>query len=692
MLPFPQSTAPPVSPFGAPPPMPFPDPGMMVGMDPTTIISMLTSMDKSFEPKYPVGYKKPKRPKVETIWQEARREESRNKERTERQMDTVRRLRFEKQGIFPRDKAADQLGDVDKMVMSDLVDDWQLLSGIVASFDERYTKQILNRSNMVGGQTLEDFAALIRQEEEYRWAETGDMPLRMAESKVLTSYGQIIWRVLCNLDDPDFPFDITLVDPISFFPISGGRKGLVKAFRLMRMTYAQACAEWGEPSEKDREKLTDSDPTRVITVCEYADTWYRAAITEGGCAFLPVTEHKYGFVPFILQGGPAGEPLFTDTARDGRSSYGTGPSDDWGMKHKLVSSITLQQERHDQLESVMSRIMTAINNNWNPSYILYRDQMLLGQPLPDIDNRSGKVNELSLGDRLEAMPQMNAPADVNNFLQMVDKDKMTGMIPLGMYGQQTGSQQTGNSMSVASESGMDHITPWVKSLETGQTRKIEACIRLWRNWGHLSRFQDGDEHEFMVPSRKPTSNGELAHALTPELIDAVGPRVIVTMTRLRTQELMQLANIANMVVPLGMPRRRMFEKMGEHDYDRMREEWIEEMEWDTMQQDEELRRNIKIPIQIKQWADEAGSEEDKAMYLALMDFWMQRQQAQAMQPPQGGAPPGGPPGMPPPGGMPPGGPPPPAPNGGGGANTLNFAGLGAGPGVDGGQVGRPPGM
>ncbi len=697
--PFGAPMAPPPVPATAPPPVVGPppisqaDPSLNVMMDPTMILRMLFEEEPEFKPKYPRGYKKkdyPK-PKTEDIWAHARKEESRQSERVQMMMDTIRRLRFDVSGIFPRDQAARDLGDQDPFVSSALVDDWQLLSSILASFDMGYVKSILNQRNQLSGQTLEDWAKYMREEEIYRWANTGDMPLPIAEAKVLTSYGQIISRHLCDMDDPDYPFSDTLCDPASCYPVYGGTTGLKKMYRVLKMNRATAYAEWGEPSKEDRAKIVDAygteDDNRMITVVEYADKRWRAAVTEGGVALLPPTEHDDGEVPFIVQGGVGGEPLCTYTARanmrddkrDGHAWWQSGPDEDWGLKNKLVSSIHLQKARHDQLEALMARITTSIGNSENPALIVTRDNLSFGTKLPKISRKPGAVNEIGMGESVSAVPTAPSPFDFNAFMTQVNADKMTGSIPLGMYGNQTGSQQTGNSMSVAAEQGMDHISPWVLSLETYHTRKVEMKNRIWRNKGHLTRFIDGEEKRFMVPVSKPTSAQEMARELTPQLIDEIGPRVKVSMTRIRVQELMQLANIGGALIPNGlMSRQRLAEKMGIYDYNRMREEWMEEAEWEMLNNDEEMRRMVKLPMKIRQWMEQAQSEEERAMYMTMLDLFMEKQMAAAQPQPQ--------PGMPPQGGPPMAG----APMGGPAMdNTMNYAALGAPPGANGGQVGRP---
>jgi hypothetical protein len=704
MLPF----SPPPSPMGAgmmPPDMGTMPAPPMGGMNPMVLMQSLMETEEEWENEPPPNCKKPKKPTPQQIWTDAMREEGRNTERNNRMMDTVARLRFERVGVFPADQRARELGDQDEWKASGLVDDYNMLCNIVASMEESFHKRVLNRDMTIGAQTLEDAARFFREEEIYRWARSGDMPLNLAEIKVAACYGMVAARILCNLDDPEFPFDIQLIDPMSLYIIPGGVNGPSKYYRTVRMTQAEAYATWGEPRKKDGEavkKLTDGkdDGTAIITVCEYADTLYRAAVLQGGIELLPVTEHKYYSVPLVVQGGPAGEPLFTDTARAstdevnriGGDWWRSGPMDDWGMKHKLTSSIAAQQDRHDQLEAVMARIVTSLQDATDPAIILKRDGLTTGMPLPKIDRRRGRVSEIGMGEDVIPVPTQTNPQDLQTILGALQQDAIRGQIPLGMFGQQPGSNITGNSMSVAAESGMDHITPWVATMESFQTRKIEKMLDYWQRKGNLARFYKESEHPFMVPVHRPVKGQDLARELKPSLIREIGPRVKVTKTRMRLQDLIILANAAGPLTQIGMPARRIFERMGEEDYDRLRDEWQEEQEWTALMSDPEMMQSVKIPMRIYQWAQEATNPEERAMYMALLDMHMQKQMAAAQPPamPAGAPAPGMQPG---PLGAPTG---PPSPGPGLGApglgNMMNQPAMGAPPGAMGAPVGRPPGV
>jgi hypothetical protein len=684
-------------PFAAPPPaMPMlqaPMPAPPSPLDPSKLFDQLIESEPDWRVEPPPGWKKPKKKEPAQIWAEAMTEEGRHQSLVNRMLETVARLRFERAGIFPADASARAAGDQDEWKSSALVDDYTMLCAIVASMPESAHKRTLNRSLRLSGQTMEDAARYFREEEIYRWAYTGDMDLRLAEIKVLACYGRLISRHLCDVEDPEYPFEDMLCDPASTYVIPGGSAGPKRIYRVVRMQQGEAFATWGEPRKKDLDKVRqisgDSDDSAIITVCEYADTWYRAAVLKGGVELLPVTEHKYYFVPFVVQGGPAGEPLFTDTVRasaddDQRLTGGwwrSGPMDDWGMEHKLTSSIAAQQERNDQLEAVMARVVTSIQDATDPALIIKRDPLSHGKPLPEIDRRRGRRNEIGMGEDVIPVPTAINPSDMRVVMDELQRSELTGRIPLGMYGNQPGSNITGNSMSVQAESGMDHITPWISAIETYQTRKTEMKFRIWRQKGHLTRFYKGYEQPFLVPTKAATGK-DLATELTPEMIDAVGPRVMITKARIRMQDRVQIAQIAQSLVPLGMSRRRIFELMGEEDYDRMREEWQEEVEWEMINQDESMIKDVKIPMRLMAMADEAQTPEERATMMALLDHYMYKQEQAAMPAPM--PPTGGPPGMPP-GGAPPMG----APSLGG--NTMNNAAIGMAPGSAGAPVGRPPG-
>jgi hypothetical protein len=668
-----------------------------MGLDPIMLLEMLAQhLKPGFEPKVPAGYKKEKRPDHEIIWGAARRMESKMQRKTARQMTTIQRLRGDGSitGMFPGEFEAKDAGDLDTWVDQSVVADYNLMCSISASMEFAAVKKVLNKAHAVEAQTMEDWVLFQREEEIYRWAMGhGDMPLPMAEYRVLYAYGEIVSRHLPDLDNPEYPFTDTLIDPISFYPIFDGRK-LKRAYRLFRTTYAAACEDFGEPVSSEKKKLEDTigkgndRDLRLITLAEYADCTWRSVVGEGGTRFLAPKEHNLYTNPFVYQGGPYGEPRFTDTGRAGTGAtdrrvgsadyWLSGPDDDWGMEHKLTGAQHHQWPTKDQLEALMSHIVTSFKSSLDPALVITRDNFTAKKPLPDISRRPGSVNELGPGESLDVLPTTANPMDTQPLLQSLNAQMAKTGIPIGLYGNQAGlgSNISGNSMANAAEAGFDAIRPGIEAMETYHTQKYEKKNLIFRNVGHLSRFQEGEEKPFMVSVRQTSRTQELAQAMTPELIDKVGPRVKVNLTRLRVSDMIPLTQAAQAAIGAGLGSRRDWaEKIGRYDFDRMEEEINAEMLDQLVRQDEDLQKLVWIPEYLSKRVKDAETPEEREIFTLALRTYMQKQQAAMvgqMMPPQpgmlpggGGGPGAGGPALPP-GGQPPvealgGGPPPPPP-------------------------------
>lgn len=690
MLPFTQM---------APATMPLPAPGPE--LDPFLLLELLAEMQKpTFEPKLPAGYEKEKKPGTEAIWTTARGLEQKNARKMQRQMTTIRRLRADGTitGMFPGEYEAKRDGDLETWTDTQVVADYNMMVSIGASMEFAAVKRVLAKADRVDAQTLEDWVLYMREEELHRWGDRGDAPLNHAEYKVLLAYGEIASRHLPNLKDEEYPFTDTLVDPASFYPIFDGQR-LKRAYRLYRATYAQLASDYDEPNRADKKKLEDKYgkgrdlDDRIITVAEYADCTWRAVTSEGGCGFLPPTEHRLYTNPFVYQAGPYGEPRFTDTGNAGLETdrwvgsdwHRSGPADDWGMEHKLVGAQHFQWPTHDQLEAVMSHIVTSLKQTRDPALMITRDNMNAGKPMPKISNRPGSRNELGPGESVEPFPTTANPMDVQPVLQGLNAALAKSAIPVGMYGAQQGlgSNISGNSMSNAAEAGFDMIRPAIDAMETYHTRKMAAKTLMFRNVGHLTRFSGGEQKSFLVPASRPTKTSDLASAMTPELIDRLGARVLVKLTRLRISDLIPMVNAVQGAIGAGvLTRRRAAEMIGQYDFDRLEDELNDEMLDQLVRSDPDVQKMIAIPAYIESMAEREDDPRKRAFWMAVMDFYMQKQMM-AMQPqPQ----PGMAPAPPAPAGPPPGGP----PVGGGGEGDPMFdpmtgagqdAAIGMGPGT-----------
>jgi len=693
-------------PMGMPPPQgpmtPFQAaPELDLGIDPAMLMELMGKSKEKFKPKYKPGFdpnKLPKKPTPEQITADAISQERRHVNRIATQMDTIHRLRLHIQGVFESDKEARDLGDQDPWTSSELVDDWNLLCSFMANIEPFYVKSVRRREDRIHGQTLEDFARFLRDEAENRWVERGDMYLAMAESKILTAYGQVVSRNLPDLDDEACPIDHTLIDPITVYPVWGGKRGLIKLYRRYRTTYAEAVGDWGEPSKEDRkrwsEKRGKSDDDTIVTVTEYWDEWWRSVTIDHAITLMEPKAHKLGEVPYVLQYGPGNEPWVTDTGfgnitgggDDGVEGWRDGPHDDFGMEYKSTSSIWHQRQRHDQTEAIAARVLTQLKKNDAPPVMMTRSNEAATEALPNMDWRKGAVNELLEGESVAPMPTNTSALDLQMLMGLLNTDRLTGGLPPQMGGANQQSNVSGTAMSTITEGGMDKTAGWIRTMELYRSRVLTQQIRLWRNVGHLSRFSEGEEKPFMVAMSAPSTNSDLGREVTPELIDAIGPDVTVKLTRVRSAEMVPILTAIQMGNQLGIiTKRRGAEMLGIGDYDRVQAEWQEEMALAATAEDEQFRKLVIIPMQLARSMEEATDDRERAMYEVLLDKWMEIQQPPPPDPmaAMGGMPPppGQPPGM---GGPPPGMTPGANPVTPGASGGISYAALGQGPGTQGG--------
>lgn len=692
----------------APPPM---DPmmGMMLPPEPPQaeldlelISSLLEDIEPPFKPRYPSWFKKPGKPPVaQGIWRSCTHHESLQMPAVEQMMDTIRRLHLYSQGVFESDKAARKSGKQDPMVLTALVNDWKRLVAYLTSIDLGFVKDVTNRDHNAGAQAMEDFAAWIRDMHIRRWNDRQDMILPQVEAKMLTAYGRIISRRLPNMDDERFPFRQTMCDPATTFPVFDG-DALLKVFRKYKTTYEAAATDWGEVGKGDRKRFEDQygkgeDCAKsVVTVIEYSDRWYRSVCIEGSgdqaIDLMPASAHELGVVPYVVQYGPEGDPFVTDTGlahvsdpQMGREArWRSGPSDDVGVAHKATSSIHMQRATHDQMEAIAARFVSAMKKAQNPPLMVFRDTMGASIDLPDIKTDAGDVNDLAIGDNVVPIPTGAPASEMQAILQFLMRDANASAAPGQAIDR---SNVSGVAASAANELGMENAGPWAYSLASYHTRCAVMDIMIWRNKGHLTRFKKDKKTEFFVPSRGRHAAKEMAHLITPELIDEIGEEVEVKMTKLPLSQMVPVLNAIQMMRQPNMmliSRRDAAEMIGRHDPDRTFLEIESEDARAAIYMMPEFQKAVTAPMELKKTLDDAranGSDEDVAFAEELLNYWMelianpQIQQLQPQPAPMGG----GAPGM----GMPPGaGPQGPALDG--AQSGVSFAQLGMGPGSQGG--------
>lgn len=680
-------------PFAPSPPPAAPSaPGGLAMPD---LTSMLDGMLKPpAQPKYAPGYVKPKKPDVGEIITRSTSAKEASGPFLAQVQDTMERLRPGlRAGYFSRDEDAFMHGEIQSYRSSALVDAWNKIVAYLAARPIAYTVDVYDPEVYVDAQRIEDTAYHFRKLHERRWVEAGNMTLSQAEAKDLTLYGVVVSRRTLNLADTRCPITATLIDPATVFPM-WGRVGnvphLEAVYRIVTMPVYQVMADYALDEAKAR-KIKDALGDKIgqfgagadVTVVEYWDSWWCGAfLFEGAVEIKPLTEHKYGCVPFIIQYGPGGEPLHTRSPNRAGSPYSYWNYGRWGNRddrvYKATSYIEPMKPLHDQREALTGLYLNNVILGFNQPVILEQTNSAAEAPEPPIIDRTiNGVTRLVGGDeQLKPFPTSPNPADAGLVMQMLAMDSQSNLQTQGDMPDR--SNVSGTALQRGAEQGKELQDGWVQALESFHGRCATHDILLWRNFGQEARYLSGSKKAFYIPNRNPAADEKPSFELTPEMIDNVDTDIDCLMNDMSLSELIPFGQAAQMFGPDGMQiwsSRDIARKMGKTDFDRTRDEIRTEVMLKRVMEMEETGKLILVPQALLQAISEATGDPDRQMNLVQqLAVWqkavvepmmMQLQQSANPQPPPQ-------PGLPQPGqGI----------QGGGGAP---YAALGQGPGTQGG--------
>lgn len=709
-LPFqsPSTGAPPggplISPPGLPPAAP-PSAGMGAGPDPRTIIERVVAPE--FEPVYPSGYRVPPKPRREEILSRADSAKQAAGPWLENIADTFHRLRGHTAGYLT-------YSDLHKRGRPDapspfkstqLIDQFNRFRAYGASLPIAYSIEEYDPDKFSSAQKVEDFSYLLRKMHERRWVERGNMPLAQSEWFDMLLYGTVVSRRTCNLLDEKCPIEATLQDPATIFPVIGrvgGYATLNAVYQIRTITVYELLADYTKDGDlpkriKDAigDKIGTFDESSEVDVVEYNDDWWRGVFLLGtDVDILPLTAHKYGRVPYVIQYGPGGESLHSrspdDPVADYSMSVAGGAPREWERVFKARGFIDPMKQLHDYREGWGDRIQNRVLREFNPPLML-KQTMTANQIAgdPEINREEGGLTKL-VGGEEDIGPLPEAPVAsgaMSMLMQFIQADTQTNMLAPGFGQPIDKSNVSGTAQAVAAEQGRENESGWVQAMEEYHARCASHDVNLWRNFGHDARYQeDGSVKKFFVPRRMPTDGEERSFELTPDVIDSVDSDFRVTMNSLRMSELIVFGQAAQMFGPDGLGIWDVYtiaEKMGVTDVDRA---LANNRQYRSLRKAEELpefAKAVTIPQGFKHALRAArGNPELQADILEQLVDWQkliaqpQRQQLEASAQPQT---PG------------PASPPTPGQGIAGGAGAPYAANPATAPGAQGAPVGRPSG-
>lgn len=644
---------------------PLPDP---LGLS-TPLPEAPPDEEEPFGPTPPAWYRKPPRPKLSEVIEDAEQERLRHELRISVAMEMLSRLNLEGFGMFTRDREGVQSGEIEGWVDTSLRDEHDSAVAYIAAMDWSAESPYRQTIDQEEADAKEDLLQYLWECWDRQHCRGGNASIRIALPDVLMKYGMLVGHAVVDPTDDECGLRMRLLDPATCFPIHEGHRGLGAMFRIYNATAAQVIGQFGDPEGKVERKVKSIvgkadgsvggfDRNYEGEVVEYWDrNWVLVAFDDQQ---ILLREHGYAMCPFVVTYGGFGQQNFTST----RDSFVTGEGHTWnrpswgafGQSTKQDDMARISQpflyrrvKQHDINEAVGGRLLTAMRRSIKPPLII--KQTLMSGEMNDIEIDYNEEGQTKIGadDDIIPLPNLPTPEVLAPVMEMLDKGKATSMATAIMMGQSPTSQASGSAIDMLAQSGYTRWAAVVLGCQTFLAEFSEMCLSLYRDWGLLLGMEPNIGTLF-VPRRNPNprAGGSPVHEVTPDLLRKTGIRVKVFFYKFNVASLAATAQGLAVLKSMGvMPKIDAIKILGFSDdpqgvLRRIDEESLNDVP--EVKQERTLATLVKEAEDARLRGDQESYEErmGKAVFIAGM---MQR--SQMIGQPGAGGPGGGPPGMPP---------------------------------------------
>lgn len=138
-------------------------------------------------------------------------------------------------------------------------------------------------------------------------------------------------------------------------------------------------------------------------------------------------------------------------------------------------------------------------------------------------------------------------------MNAIIQDASTNRLTPSFFGLAQSSQMSGNAMETEYEAGRDKVATFLIALESFYSQRASMRLRMYRDWAHLIRNDDGDFGKSAIPFEKKVARikGQKWFELTPTTLEESGVRAKAICTHVRMQNLAALGNAASVWMQFG---------------------------------------------------------------------------------------------------------------------------------------------
>lgn len=554
----------------APPPPPDPT-EMFGGSDPmedpllAMLLLMAPFLDENEPPPGPVwpGWYSPRdypKPDLTKIVMLAEADYQAMQPLLERFYTDYRRIHLKSSARFSRDARAK-----DPFVSTTGNSEVNLIVSLVGGI--KPVTQMMNTKDELkeDAQKCEDYADKVWDDAQHDYREATMGVMARDEAMSCATYGRVWWRATVNLEEPENPINVDLLDPATVFPTFDGPRGLARVTRKYRDRLCDVIGlhdpdnARGVREKIERAALANSqryaigidgsagpvkglEDHRSVEVIEYWDRrWYAVVVNN---VLIKIVAHNYSFVPFVGQLVPSGAPAFTVAGNDYADARGivrrhneVRPIADIGVSHLHYMKHTL-----NIIESVHTRGLMEILKSSNQPVILYQTREAATGATRQADTSEGAVNPAILGEeQYQVWPTEPKPHVFGPVLNQVARDLALGTMPLSSYGVNEQSNVSGHALENLEEAGRDKIAPIMMALELGRAAVTEMILRESADWLDFAGYE-GNKGAVPVYRQKAAPGEAASFEMTPQTIRRVGTRCKVSMRHVRMETLGPLFN------------------------------------------------------------------------------------------------------------------------------------------------------
>lgn len=625
--------------------------------------------EETYGPTPPIWYRKPAKPKLNEVLEDAEREKGLHEKRIRMAMESLSRLNLEGFGMFERDKEKIVSGSYEGYIDTSLRDEHDAAVAYIAGMDWSAESPYRETIDQEEADAKEDLISYLFEVWERQHERAGNASLKMAIPDTLMKYGMLVGHAVVDPGDDECGIRMRLLDPATCYPIHEGHRGLGVMYRIYNASASQVIGDFGDAEGKVERKVRKIvgaksnngtfDRSWEGEVVEYWDRNWLLIAFEG--EQILIREHGYACCPFVVTFGGFGQQNFTSS----RSIYVQGEGTTWNRPDgtlegfnpkaddygRIAAPFLARRWRpHDINEAVYGRLLTMYRMGMR--WPLYIKQSVMSAEMNDIEIDYEEEGQTFIGpdDEILPLPNLPTPEVVAALMQVIAEGKQTSMATGLMMGQSPHSQASGSAIDILMQTGFARWSTVVVGAQCFIELMMELILALYRDWG-LILGMEPNIGTLYVPRRNPNprTGGAPVHEVTPDLLRRTGIRCIVNMFKFNPANAAALAQAQAIWKSMGILPKQLAVKMAA--FSPNPQGVLRQVDEEQLADVPEVKQERTLSSLIKEAEDAAlrGDMESakermgKAVFIASM---MQRNQMIGQPGGGGGMPPGMPPTIP----------------------------------------------